>query len=92
MKMDFIYKMVQEHGDNKYNYIEQSRIVNEQDEQENHFGDANNNPQAQNKKFGGSNELDQNNIDNDDNNDDNNNKGQNQGGNNNNYAEVSDND
>ena len=36
--------------------------INKMDKQ-NHFGGANNNPQAQNEHLGGVNELDQNNID-----------------------------
>ena len=87
-------------GNNEHNCIEQGGIINEQDKQGNYFADANNNPQAQDKKFGEANELDQNNIDNDNDNDnednndnnDNDNKGQNRGGNNNNHAGVSDND
>ena len=75
---------------NKYNYIKQGGIINEQDGQGNHFSDANNNPQAQNGHFGGGNEIDQNIINNDNNNNDNDNKHQNQGGNNNN--QVSDDD
>ena len=78
-------------GNNKYNYIEQGGIINEQDEQGNHFGNANNNPQAQNKHFGGGNELNQNNTNNDDNNNDNNNKNQNQARNNN-QVEISEDD
>ena len=46
-------------GNNKHNYIKQSGIINEQDEQENHFGNANNNPQAQNKHFRGASDLKQ---------------------------------
>ena len=47
---------------NNNNYIEHDGVVNQQDEQENHFGGTNNNLQAQNKHFGEVNELDQNNI------------------------------
>ena len=38
-------------ANNKLEYIEQGRIVNEHEEQGNHFGNANNNPHAQNKNF-----------------------------------------
>ena len=31
-------------GNNEYNYIEQGKIINEQDGQGNHFGNTNNNP------------------------------------------------
>ena len=73
---------------NKQEYIEQVGVINEQDEQDNHFGNGNNNPQAQNKHFGAANEHNQNNA-NDSNNDNNNDKNLNQGGNNDNIAEVS---
>ena len=66
----------------KLEYIEQSGIVNEHEGQGNHFGNANNNPQAQNEHFGGAN-----NNDDDDNNDNNDNKkNQNYGGNNQNQV------
>ena len=71
-------------SNNKHNYIKQGGVINEQDEQRNHFGNTNNNPQAQNKHFGGVNELNQNNINNDvKDDDDNNNENQNQARNNN---------
>ena len=46
-------------GNNKHDYIEEGRFINEQDGQRHHFGNANNSPQAQNKHFGGANELNQ---------------------------------
>ena len=94
------------HGNNKHNYIKQGGIVNKQDEQGNHFGNSNNNSQAQNKNFGGTNELNQNNINDDDDNnndddddndndndndDDNDNNNQNQARNNN-QVEISEDD
>ena len=78
-------------GNNKQEYIEQDGVVNEQDEQGNHFGDGINNRQAQNEYFGAANGHNQNDSDDSDNND-NDNENLNQGGNNNNHAEVSDND
>ena len=50
-------------GNNKHYYIKQGEIINEQGT---HFGNVNNNQQAQNKYFGGANELNQNNINDDD--------------------------
>ena len=38
-------------GNNKHDYIKQGGIINQHDGQENQFGGANNNPQAQNKVF-----------------------------------------
>ena len=84
-----------DNGNNEYNYLEQGGVINQQDRQGNHVRSVNNNQQAQNKNFGGVNDLDQNNIDDKDNNNnndnDNNNEGQNQDGNNNNHVEISDN-
>ena len=57
-------------ANNKRAYIKQGGLVNEHKGQENHFGNANNNPQTQNEHFGGANEPDQNNINNDNDNDD----------------------
>ena len=54
---------------NKLEYIEQDGIVNEHEGQGNHFGNANNKPQAQNEYFRGANNNNDN--DNDDNDDDN---------------------
>ena len=72
---------------NEQEYIEQGGVVNEQDEQGNHFGNGNNNPQAQNKHFGAANEHNQSNA-NDSNNNDNDDKNLNQDGNNDSIAEV----
>ena len=63
--------------------------MNQQDEQENHFGAADNNPQAQNDYFGGVNEHDQDNIDEGEDQGEGINEGEDQGKGNNNHAQIS---
>ena len=71
---------------NKRQYIEEGGILNKDEEQGNHFGNANNIPLGQNEHFGGAN-----NKHNDyDENNDINNENQDRGGNN--HHQVSDND
>ena len=72
--------------DNDNNYIEQGGVICQQDGQDNQFGGANHNPQAQNKYFGGVNELNQNNFDKGEEHGKAGNKVQNQGKNYNNHA------